>query len=116
MKDMANITVEKSSKLHIKVSFGDHETLLNLKFDFIRQYLKDLIIKRGTLMEFDMSGIHYIDNEIIDTLNFLYRMGKKFNSTLVLKSVEPEVYEMIELAKKYYVFDIKHIETSDIMF
>jgi len=112
MKETANIMIKRSAKQHIRVSFNDHETLMSLKFDFIRQYLKDLITKRGTRMEIDLNGIHFIDNEIIDTLNFLYRIGKKFNSLVVLKSVEPEVFEMISLAKKYYVFDIQHVETT----
>ena len=87
MRGIEDIRIERSSKLHIRVSFNDHDTLLSLKFDFIRQYLRDLIMKRGTIMEISLTGIHHIDNEIIDALNFLYRIGRKFNSTLILKSV-----------------------------
>ena len=110
MKETANIMIERYAARQIRVSFKDHEALSSLKFDFIRQYLKDLITKRGTSMEINLNNIHFIDNEIIDTLNFLYRLGRKFNSGLVLKSVEPEVVEMITLARKYYVFDIQHVE------
>lgn len=110
MKETANIKIEKFAARQIRISFKDHETLLNLKFDFIRQYLIDLITKRDTLMEFDLNGIHFMDHEIIDILNYLYRIGRKFNSRLVLKNVEPETFEIIGLAKKYYVFDIKQVE------
>ncbi len=112
MKETANIMIERSTTRHIRVSFNDQEALSSLKFDFIREYLKDLITKRGTQIEIDLNGIHFIDNEIIDVLNFLYRIGRRFNSGLVLKSVEPEVFDMINLARKYYVFDIQHVELS----
>jgi len=116
MKETANIQIERLAVRQIRVSFKDQEALLSFKFDFIREYLKNLITKRDTTMEIDLNGIHSIDNEIIDTLNFLYRLGKKFNSKLVLKNVEPEVFEMISLARKYYVFDVKQVElvTSEV--
>lgn len=113
MKETANILIERHATRQIRVSFKNSEALLSLKFDFIREYLKDLITKRGTLMEINLNGIQFIDNEIIDTLNFLYRLGKKYNSGLALKAVEPEVFEMIDLARKYYVFDIKQVEPID---
>lgn len=116
MKETANIQIERLAVRQIRVSFKDQEALLSFKFDFIREYLKDLITKRDTTMEIDLNGIHSIDNEIIDTLNFLCRLGKKFNSKLVLKNVEPKVFEMIGLARKYYVFDVKQVElvTSEV--
>ena len=102
--------IERHAARQISVSFEDHEALQSLKFDFIKQYLKDLITKRGTVIEFDLIGIYFMDNEIIDFLNFLYRLGRKFNSQLKLKNVGPEILEIINLAKKYYIFDIKQVE------
>ena len=110
MKETANIMIEKHAARQIRVSFEDHEALQSLKFDFIRQYLKDLITKRDTVIDFDLNGIYFMDNEIIDFLNFLYRLGRKYNSQLKLKNVGPETLEIINLAKKYYIFDIKQVE------
>jgi len=110
MKDAVKIKIERNTSKDIHVSFMDREAVQDLKFDYINQYLKELITTRGTTMVIDMNGVHFIDNEIIDILNMLYRLGKKYNSKLIMKAVEPEVFEMISLAKKYYVFDVQHIE------
>jgi len=111
MKETANIKIERNASNNISISFSDCESLQDLKYTYVNQYLKQLITTRGTTMIFNMNGIHFIDNEIIDILNMLYRLGKKYNSNLVLKAVEPEVFEMINLAKKYYVFNVQHIES-----
>jgi hypothetical protein len=59
-----------------------------------------------------MSGIHTINEEWIDTFNFLSRIAKKYNSSVRLIGVEIEVLEMIQLIRQYYFFDIQHVKPA----
>ena len=100
------------SQHRVLVSFRNQENLGILKNSFVRQYLTDLITKRGTLLELDLNGVRFIDSQGFDTLNILTRVGRKYNSSLMLKGVEKEVIEMMNLARRYYVFDVRHIEPA----
>jgi ABC-type transporter Mla MlaB component len=110
MKKRVNIVTIQYNSRKVLVSFRNQEKLDILKNTFVKQYLTDLITKRGTLLELDLKGVRFIDNEGFDTLNILTRIGQKYNSSLMLKGVEKEVIEMMDLAKRYYVFNVRHIE------
>jgi len=112
MKRKINMVTIRYNQKKVLVSFRNQENLGILKNSFVRQYLTDLITKRGTLLELDLSGIRFIDSEGFDTLNILTRIGRKYDSSLMLKGVEKEVIEMMNLAKRYYVFDVRHIEPA----
>jgi anti-anti-sigma regulatory factor len=74
--------------------------------------LKNIITSKGTRLEIDLSGIHSISNEWIDTFNFLSRIARKYNSSVRLTGVEREVFEMIELIRQHYFFDIQHVKPA----
>jgi anti-anti-sigma regulatory factor len=78
----------------------------------VKQYLKKIITRKGTQLDIDLSGIHSINEDWIDTFNFLSRMARKYNSSVRLIGVEKEVLEMIELIRKYYHFDIQHVKPA----
>jgi|WetSurMetagenome_2_1015567.scaffolds.fasta_scaffold457072_1 anti-anti-sigma regulatory factor len=110
MKKTVNLLTIRYNSRKVLISFRNQEKLLVLKYAIVRQYLTDLITERETELELDLTGVRFIDNEGFDTLNILSRLGRKYNSKLVLKGVEKEVIEMMELAKKYYVFDVHYVE------
>jgi anti-anti-sigma regulatory factor len=112
MRKKLNMVTIRYNPKKVLVSFRNQENLGILKNSFVRQYLTDLITKRGTLLELDLSGVRFIDSEGFDTLNILTRVGRKYDSSLMLKGVEKEVIEMINLAKRYYIFDVRHIEPA----
>jgi anti-anti-sigma regulatory factor len=112
MNKRADIFTIRYANRRVLVSFRNQEKLDILKNAFVKQYLTDLITKRGTLLELDLSGVRFIDGEGFDALNILTRIGRKYNSSLMLKGVEKEVAEMMDLAKRYYIFDVRHIEPS----
>jgi anti-anti-sigma regulatory factor len=112
MKKTVNLLTIRYNNRKVLISFRNQEKLVVLKYAIVRQYLTDLITERGTELELDLTGVQFIDNEGFDTLNILARLGRKYNSKLVLKGVERAVIEMMDLARKYYVFDVRYIEPA----
>ena len=110
MKKENNMKLERNEGKEVLVSFRNHGNLGLLKHGFIRFTLKEQVRNKGTRLVIDLTGIKFIDAESIDTLNLLSRLGRKYNSSIWLKGVEPEVVELLELARKYSVFDIQHVE------
>ena len=93
-------------------SFGNTAEIYLYYRGTIKQSLKNLVTIKGTQLEIDLSGIHSINNDWIDTFNFLSRLAKKYNSSVRLVGVEKEVLEMIDLIRQYYFFDIQHIKPA----
>ena len=110
MKNENNIRLERNEGKEVLVSFRNHGNLSLLRHGYIRFTLKEQIRNRGTRLIMDLTGIKFIDSDSLDTLNLLSRLGRKYDSSIWLKGVEPEVIELLELVKKYSVFDIQHIE------
>jgi anti-anti-sigma regulatory factor len=104
------ITQNKDNK--VGISFNNSDQLTKANMGVIRQYLTEIITNPGTTLEIDLTGIHFIDNSGYDTLNLLSRIGRKYGSSILLKGVSIEVYEMIKLLKKYYVFDVQNIDAA----
>lgn len=113
MKEKDDILIERRNAREAHVSFRNHGNLALLKYDYIRFALKELITSSyGTKLIIDLTGVKFIDSTAFDTLNLLSRLGRRYNSSITLTGVEPEVMEMISLVKKYSVFDINHIQTA----
>ena len=110
MKQEGQISIERRGSREVHISFRNHGNLALLKYEYIQFTLKELIVKKGTHLIIDLTGVKFIDSSGFDQLNLLSRLGKKYKSTIALTGVEPEVYEMMKLVKKYTVFDINHIE------
>jgi anti-anti-sigma regulatory factor len=93
-------------------TFGKAVEMSLFNSDIVKEYLKKIITQKGTQLEIDLSGIHSINNDWIDTFNFLSRVARKYNSSVRLIGVESKVLEMIELIRQHYFFDIKHIKPA----
>jgi anti-anti-sigma regulatory factor len=118
-KEEKAMTDTKRKYLHIRkegkkasASFRNIDKITAVDANLIRQDLIKIICERGTRLELDLRGIRFIDNEGFDALNLLYRLGRKYGSTLALKGVEPELLEMINLVKKYHVFHVQQIRSA----
>ncbi len=96
-----------SNEKNLSGSKAAEMSLSNL--EATRLYLKNLLTRKGIMLEIDLAGIHSINNEWIDTFNYLSRIARKYDSSIRLVGVEAEVLEMIDLIRQYYFFDIKHI-------
>lgn len=68
-----------------------------------------IITHPGTHLTLNLSGVDFIDSKAFDDLNHLSRVARNYNSVIILSQVESSVMELIELVKKYSVFDIKAI-------
>lgn len=104
--------VVQHNRKEMNVNFGDAEEMSVFNTEVIKKYLKNIITKKGTRLEIDLTGIHSINEDWIDTFNFLSRMAKKNNSSVRLIGVENEVLEMIELIRQYYHFDIQYVKPA----
>lgn len=105
-----NIINELQEGREVRMSFRNHGNLGLLKHGFIQFGLKETVMKRGTRLIIDLTGVKFIDSDSFDTLNLLSRLARKYDSIIWLQGVEPEVMEMMRLVKKYSVFDIQHVE------
>ncbi|MBN1949796.1 MAG: anti-sigma factor antagonist [Bacteroidales bacterium] len=110
MKREIKISDERPTGREVIVSFRNHGTLGLLKHGFIQFTLKEVIQEKGSRLIMDITGVKLIDSDSIDILNLLSRLGRKYDSVIWLRGVEPEVLELLALAKKYAVFDIQHVE------
>ncbi len=88
------------------------ERLALMSADVIMEYLKKIIMQKGTHLEIDLAGIHDIDNRWFDAFNLLSRLSRKYGSSVTLTGVEPDILEIIELIRKYYFFDIRVVEPA----
>lgn len=104
--------VARHNNEEVNVTIGNAEELSLFNSEIIKKYLKNIITKKDTRLDIDLSGIHCINGEWIDTLNFLSRIARKYNSSIRLIGVEREVYEMIELIRQYYFFDIQYVKPA----
>ena len=104
--------VVRHNQKEANVTFGKAEEMSVFNTSMIKQYLKNIIARKGTQLEIDLSGVHSINEDWIDTLNFLSRIARKYNSSVRLIGVESEVLEMIELIRQYYFFDIQHVKPA----
>lgn len=104
--------VARHNNEEINVTIGNAEETSLFNSEVIKKYLKNIITKKDTRLDIDLTGIHSINNDWIDMLNFLSRIAKKYNSTIRLVGVEKEVYEMIELIRQYYFFDIQYVKPA----
>ncbi len=102
-----NFHVEMEGRKKAIASFSNTTHLNILNTEIIRLGLIDIVTMRNTEVIFDLSGINVIDCSIVDTLNLLSRLAKRFNSLLLLSHVSPELQEMLDLIKVYSVFDIR---------
>jgi anti-anti-sigma regulatory factor len=104
--------VVRHNQKDVDAAFGKAVEMSLFNSDIVKDYLKKIITKKGTKLEIDLSGIHSINNDWIDTFNFLSRIARKYNSSVRLIGVEREVLEMIELIRQHYFFDIQHVKPA----
>jgi anti-anti-sigma regulatory factor len=107
-----NFLIIQGKENKVGVSFHNSDQLTKTNMGVMRQYLTEIITNPGTSLEVDLTGIHFIDNTGYDTLNLLARIGKKYGSCLSLKGVGTEVFEMIELLKKHYIFNVQDVKAA----
>lgn len=111
IKKVKFLVVQQNEK-DVNVAFGKPEEIALFNAGAVKKYLKNIITRKGIQLEIDLSGIHSINDEWIDTFNFLSRIAKKNNSSVRLTGVEIEVLELIELIRRYYFFDIQHVKPA----
>jgi anti-anti-sigma regulatory factor len=105
-------SVLRHNQKDVNAAFGKAVEMSLFNSDIVKQYLKKIITQKGTQLEIDLSGIHSINNDWIDTFNFLSRIAKRYNSSVRLVGVERNVLEMIELIRQHYFFDIQNVKPA----
>ena len=108
-----NILEIRIGKKKAVASFRNTNRLNILNAEAIRLGLIDIVTNRNSETEVDLTGINFIDSSIIDTLNLLGRMAKRFNSSFFLTHINNELMELIELVKMHTVFDIRIKKEKD---
>jgi anti-anti-sigma factor len=108
-RENQNFLVIQNNQEGTKASFRNVNRLTVLNSEAIRLGLLDIATRRNSELEIDLEGVKFIDSSIIDTLNLLSRMARRYNSRVILTNVSNEVRELITLVKMHSVFDIKHV-------
>ncbi len=102
-----NLQTKKKGNHEIEIGFDDTSRLSIINSSLIKKDLMTLVREPGTTLNLNMQGINFIDSSVFDALNHLSRVAKRNNSSVSLLNVEQPVLELIELVKKYWIFDIK---------
>lgn len=113
MKRIINniIQIEQSQKLtHLVIK--NTNRLTQEHDEVLRIMLLDIATNRDTHIDINLNGICFIDSSIVDTLNLVSRVGRKFHSQIVLTHVGKELKEFIQLVKKHAVFDVLIVDET----
>ena len=108
-KDCYNLFFVKN---HFKVfvaSFSGVTNLSKSEANALRSTFSNQLMRDKTHLELDLRRIKMMDRFFIDTLNLLSRLARRYNSTISLVNVSIELYELIELVKRYSVFDVQSV-------
>ncbi len=108
----AIIIVKRKKNNKVETSFRNINFLNKDSTVILRIRLTQLIVIQNTILEIDLKGITFIDNSVIDTLNLVSRLGKRYNSRVILTNVGEKLLELIRLVKEHSVLDIREIKAE----
>ncbi len=106
---LAKFLIIRNTNNRKTVSFRGVDRLTVHNSKGIREELLDMVTRRGTELEINLSEIRFIDSNMMDTLNLLSRMARRYGSRVILTHVTEEVWEFIQLVKLHSVFDINKV-------
>jgi anti-anti-sigma factor len=81
-----------------------------LNSENLKAKLIALISRNGMKVSLNLRNINFVDSSGFDCLNYVAKVARQFQSEIVLKEVQPELMELIELVRKHGVFDIKNVQ------
>ena len=94
--------------LDVTVHFGEHRVLDESAVQGIRDSLLALAAAQtGGTMTLDFKEVDYLGSAMLETLINMYRKLKSNGSQLILRNLQPQVYEVFEVTKLHELFEIR---------
>lgn len=107
--EYATIVIKRKKDSRAQASFQNVVFLIEGNSENLKTRLKEIVTVKNTILEIDLKGIGFIDNSVIDTLNLVSRLGKRYSSRMILTNVSKELMELINLIRIHSVFDIREV-------
>ena len=96
----------------VTVPLGEHRLLDESAVRSIRESLMSLAANQvGGVLTLNLKRVEYLGSAMLETLINMYRKLKASGSRLVLRNLQPQVYEVFQVTKLDELFEI-HQETA----
>ena len=96
----------------IVLPLGEHRLLDESAVRGIRESLMSLAANQvGGVLTLNLKRVEYLGSAMLETLINMYRKLKASGSRLVLRNLQPQVYEVFQVTKLDELFEI-HQETA----
>jgi anti-sigma B factor antagonist len=96
----------------VTVPLGEHRLLDESAVRGIRESLMSLAANQvGGVLTLNLKRVEYLGSAMLETLINMYRKLKASGSRLVLRNLQPQVYEVFQVTKLDELFEI-HQETA----
>ena len=98
----------------VTVPLGEHRLLDESAVRGIRESLMSLAANQvGGVLTLNLKRVEYLGSAMLETLINMYRKLKASGSRLVLRNLQPQVYEVFEGTKLHELFEIHKEIISD---
>ncbi len=108
-KGNLNFLIIKHKKTNVNVFFDNQEKINVFNAENVQQDLNDIIRVPGTNLNLSLKGIKFIDSSGFKALNRVARIADNYDSSIVLKDIDPDLKELIILVKKFGNLNIRTI-------
>ena len=95
----------------VTVHLGEQRVLDEPAVQGVRDSLLGLAADQiGGVLTLSLQGVEYLGSAMLETLINMYRKVKANGSHLVLRNLQPQVYEVFEVTKLHELFEIHTIK------
>ena len=96
----------KTQRRNVHISFNGITKLNVLFSEDLKKFFFEIVKSPRTNLVINLSGIHFIDTSMFNTLSFVAKAGAIFGSKLALTEVGTDLMELIDLVKTHSDFTI----------
>lgn len=100
--------------LNVEAGFIDTSRICISNSEEIKNNLIDIVSQPHTHLTLNLEEVVFIDSTAFRVLNSLNQVARKHNSSISLSNVNNAVMELINLVKKYSVFNIEIIRPQQV--
>ena len=108
-----NFIIIRHKRTNVNVSFENTDKINVFNVEKIKNNLVEIVRVPNTNLILSFKGVKFIDSSGFRALNFISKLAKNYNSSLVLKDVNKELFELFDLVKKFGRLDVKNIHRAN---
>ncbi|MBN2348914.1 MAG: STAS domain-containing protein [Bacteroidales bacterium] len=107
-----NFIIIQHQRTNVNVSFEKTDKINVHNAEIVKYNLAEIIRVPHTNLILSLGGIRFIDSAGFRALNFISRIAKNYNSSIVLKDVDKDLFELFDLVKKFGRLEIIKIQRT----